>query len=178
MKLCTLPALQVPETEEAWRDIESGFSDKWNLPNCFGALNGNNIEIRAPPNCGNTFYNYKKSNSIILMTLTMTIVLDTLILDVMDLYLIEGFSQRCSLFQRLPNNMLPNGGFIVGDDAFPLKPFLMKPYSGMNLSYEEKIFMENAFGILVSQFRVSERPIACNVDTVDKEVRAACTYIT
>lgn len=35
--------------------------------------------------------------------------------------------------------------------------------------------MENAFGILVSRFRVFERPIACNVDTVDKGVSAVCT---
>lgn len=96
-----------------------------------------------------------------------------------------GDFQKCSLFQRLQNNMLLNGGFIVGDDAFPLKPVLMKPYSGMNLSYVENIFnyrlsrgrqtVENAFGILVSRFRVFEKPIACYVDTVDKVVRAACT---
>lgn len=139
MKLCTLSALQVPKTEEAWRDIESGFADKWNLPNCYGALDGKHIEIRAPPKCGSTFYNYKKSNSIILMAL----VDDDYCFRYTDIGCNGSVSdgrgvQRCSLLPRLQNNMLPNGGFIVGDDAFPLKPFLMKPYSGMNLSYEEK----------------------------------------
>lgn len=67
MKLCTPSALQVPETEEAYRDIESGFADKRNFPNCYGALDGKHVTIRAPSNCGSTFYNYKKSNNIILM---------------------------------------------------------------------------------------------------------------
>ncbi|XP_066978158.1 uncharacterized protein [Macrobrachium rosenbergii] len=59
----------VPESEEAWRDIERGFSDHWNFPKCYGAVDGNHIEIRAPPNCGSTFCHSKKSNSIILMAL-------------------------------------------------------------------------------------------------------------
>lgn len=53
-----------------------------------------------------------------------------------------GIFQWCSLLQRPQNNMLPNGGFIVGDDAFPLKPFLIKPHSGMNSSYEEKLTVD------------------------------------
>jgi hypothetical protein len=79
--------------------------------------------------------------------------------------------------------LLPNSGVIVGDDAFPLKTYLMKQYLGANLAYDEKIYnyrlsrarkiSENGFGILVSQFRVFEK-LACNVTTVDKIVRIAC----
>jgi hypothetical protein len=60
----------------------------------------------------------------------------------------------------------------------------MKTYPGANLAYDEKIYnyrlsrarriSENVFGILVSRFRVFEKPIACNVTTVDKTVRTAC----
>ena len=60
----------------------------------------------------------------------------------------------------------------------------MKPYPGANMAYDEKTYncrlsrarriSENGFGILVSQFRVFEKPIACNVTTVDKIVRTAC----
>lgn len=34
--------------------------------------------------------------------------------------------------------------------------------------------VENAFGILVSRFRIFEKPIACKVSTVDKIVRTCC----
>lgn len=62
--------------------------------------------------------------------------------------------------------MLPEGGFIVGDPAFPLKPYQHSP-----LTYEQKIFncrlsrarriVENVFGIFVSRFRIFERPRYC-----------------
>lgn len=95
-----------------------------------------------------------------------------------------GVFQDCSIFTPLENNILPDGGVIVGDDAFPLKTYLMKPYSRTTLTINEKIFnyrlsrarriVENAFGILVSRFRVFEKPIACYTTTVDKIINAAC----
>ncbi|VVC42981.1 Harbinger transposase-derived nuclease domain, partial [Cinara cedri] len=55
------------------------------------------------------------------------------------------------------------------DDAFPLKKYLMRSYNRRNLTREQAIFnfrlsrtrriSENAFGILVSKFRIFERPI-------------------
>ena len=53
---------------------------------------------------------------------------------------------------------------IVGDDIFPLKPWLMKPYPGKNLDQYQRIYnyrlsrvrrtIENAFGILVAKWRI------------------------
>lgn len=95
-----------------------------------------------------------------------------------------GVFRKCSLFEALENNLLPHRGVIVADDAFPLKTYLMKPFSGVHLPYDEKVYnyrhsrarrtVENAFGILVSRFRIFEKPIACNVSTTDKLVRTAC----
>jgi hypothetical protein len=80
-----------------------------------------------------------------------------------------GVFRQCPIYQELENNMLPDGGFLVGDDAFPLKPFLLKPHSHRSLSYAEKVFnyrlsrargiVENAFGILVSRFRIFQKPM-------------------
>ena len=95
-----------------------------------------------------------------------------------------GVFQNCSLFEALENGLLPNNGVIVGDDALPLKTYNMKPYPGRNLAYDEKIYnyrlsrarriSENGFGILINQFQVFEKPIACNVTTVVKIVFTAC----
>ena len=69
---------------------------------------------------------------------------------------------------------------IIGDEAFPLKPFLMKPYPAKVLTDYERIYnyrlsrarrvSENAFGILVNRFRVLDKyihlsPQKCTVVT-------------
>lgn len=95
-----------------------------------------------------------------------------------------GVFRNCALYNKLENNLLPNGGVIVADAAFPLKPYMLKPYPGDNLEWSQKVFnyrlsrarrvVENAFGILASRFRVFQTPIAADVNTVDKVVLAAC----
>lgn len=61
----------------------------------------------------------------------------------------------------------------------------MKPYSRRNMSREERTYnyrlsrarrvVENTFGILVSKFRVFEKPIPLKLETVDKVVLACCS---
>lgn len=60
----------------------------------------------------------------------------------------------------------------------------MKPFGGPNLTFDEKVYnyrlsrarriVENVFGILVSRFRLFERPIPPPPNSVDKIVLAAC----
>ena len=137
---------------------------------------------------GSKYYNYKGFNSIVLMA-------------VADYkYCFSYFKvgekrsesdgrvcQNCSPLVLLENGLLPTGSFLVGDDAFPLKPYLMKAYKNYNrpLMQEESIFnyglsrarriIENVFGILVSRFRFLDRKMAVKLETVNKPVSAACT---
>ena len=84
---------------------------------------------------------------------------------------------------------LPNDGrklpyVIVGDDAFPLKTYLMKPYPHQHLSREKGIFnyrlsrarrvVENAFSILANRFRVFLTTINLSPENVEKIVVASC----
>jgi hypothetical protein len=85
---------------------------------------------------------------------------------------------------RFGKKLLPNGGVIVGDDAFPLKTYLMKPYARIQLSFEERIschrlsrarrIAENGIGIFANRFRVFEKLTACDVGTVDKLIQRVC----
>lgn len=177
--------LQVPDSEEKWKNIEKGFNTRWNFPNCYGAIDGKHINIRAPSHCGSFYFNYKGVNSIVLMA----IVDDNYCFRYIDIgcngrVSDGGVFQNCAIFTALENNILPDGGFIVGDDAFPLKTYLLKPYSRKQLTKGEKIFnyrlsrarriVENAFGILVSRFRIFEKPLSCEVSTADKIVGTCC----
>ncbi|MCP3954377.1 MAG: transposase family protein, partial [Desulfobacterales bacterium] len=75
--------------------------------------------------------------------------------------------------------------FILGDDAFPLLTFLMKPYSRRGLDHPQSVFnyrlsrarrvVENAFGILANRWRCLLTTIPLEVSTVKKLVIAACT---
>lgn len=75
---------------------------------------------------------------------------------------------------------------MLGDEAFPLKTYLMKPYARRNiLSRKEKIYnyrhcrarriVENSFGILANRFRIFRKPISLAPETVMKLVKAACS---
>ncbi|XP_026818483.1 uncharacterized protein LOC113557263 isoform X2 [Rhopalosiphum maidis] len=97
-----------------------------------------------------------------------------------------GVFDHCSLRHMIEQNKLhiPENFVFVGDEAFPLKSYLMRPYPRRELNANCKIFnyrlsrarrtVENAFGILVSRFRVFEKPIATSVPTAVKIVKTAC----
>ena len=68
--------------------------------------------------------------------------------------------------------------FLLGDEIFPLKKWLMRPYPGKNASEQERIYnyrhsrarrcIENAFGILSARWRIFEKPIRASVENVEK----------
>lgn len=60
--------LTVP-TQEEWILIVDGFWDRWQMPNCFGAIDGKHIRIKCPPNSGSCFFNYKKYFSTVLLAI-------------------------------------------------------------------------------------------------------------
>lgn len=46
-------------TKENWLNVANDFFDKWNMPNCLGAIDGKHIKIKCPPHAGSLYYNYK-----------------------------------------------------------------------------------------------------------------------
>ena len=71
--------------------------------------------------------------------------------------------------------------FLVGDEIFPLKPWLMRPYPG-KLPEPEKVYnyrqsrarrvIENAFGILRARWRIFSHPIKASVENTERYVMA------
>ena len=61
--------LSFPDSEEKWERIWDLIWEKWQFPNCIGAMNGKHIAINYPPSCGSTYWNYKAFYSIVLLAL-------------------------------------------------------------------------------------------------------------
>ncbi|KAJ8932023.1 hypothetical protein NQ314_015017 [Rhamnusium bicolor] len=138
-----------PPTEEEWLNIAVGYKNRWQFPNCIGAIDGKHVQIEAPPNAGidigspgrhsdgGIFLNSKIGKGIKEGQLNIP--------------------QEMEIIRGCPE--LPF--VIVGDAAFPLLKNLLRPYPArQGLGVNEQIFnyrlsrpwltVENAFGILAS----------------------------
>lgn len=195
------PIDMAPPTREDWIKIEAGFLNKWQFPNCCGSLDGKHVLITAPKKSGSLFFNYKGTFSIVLMALADHNY-RFIYVDVGDYGSnSDGGVFKNSLFGKafmegafdLPERTLPNfeesgplPGLFVGDEAFPLRPDLMRPYSrsSARLSRTERIFnyrlsrarrlVENVFGLMAQRFRIFQRRINLAPENVDKVIKACC----
>ena len=52
-----------------WKLIAENFEATHNYPHCIGAIDGKHVRMRAPPNYGTYFYNYKGHFSLVLMAI-------------------------------------------------------------------------------------------------------------
>lgn len=60
----------MPEpTEVQWNTVADAFWDRWQFPNCIGALGGKHCTIQAPNKTERLYCNYKLTFSIVLLAL-------------------------------------------------------------------------------------------------------------
>ncbi|KAK7925261.1 hypothetical protein WMY93_007571 [Mugilogobius chulae] len=162
--------LQTPNTEEEWKKISSEFFEKWQFPNCLGAIDGKHISIQQPANTGSMYHNYKGNDSIQMMA-----VVDA---SYKFRYVSVGVQGRASdagvfaqsdfkkaldqdLLNIPPPTLIPGTAIeapymFLGDEAYPLRSDLMKPFPLRQMDKSHRIFnyrlsrarrvVENAFG--------------------------------
>jgi len=194
------PLIMPESTEDIWKSSASKFRDLWHFPNCLATIDGKHICIQCPINGGSLYFNYKGFHSTVLLAL-VDAEYKFLAVDVGS-YGRNSDGSVCSksvIWKKLetgtlnvpPNaplveNSVPMPHVMVGDEAFPLKTYLLRPYSKHHQGGDEskKIYnyrlsrarrvVENAFGILASRWRVFRRPLEVQPETVDKVVLASC----
>ena len=63
--------LSAPSSTARWQQLVAEFENKWQFPHAVGAIDGKHINMKAPPNSGSGYFNYKKQFSIVLLAIEM-----------------------------------------------------------------------------------------------------------
>ncbi|KAK7881457.1 hypothetical protein WMY93_029866 [Mugilogobius chulae] len=192
--------LSTPSTYAEWKTIARDFANQWQFTHCLGAIDGKHIFIQPPPKSGSTFYNHKSRFSITLMAAvdanykfiyanagTQGRVSDAGVFAHSDLrQAMDAGTLDFPPAESLPGTDAVMPHMFIGDEAYPLRPDLMKPYPFRNLNSSQRIYnyrlsrarrvVENAFGILANRFRVFRTTIPLVPDKV-VTITFACLYL-
>ena len=173
--------VRVPQNESL-REIIDGFQCRWGFPLTVGAIDGTHIPILRPQESASDYYNRKGYYSILMQAI---VACRGIFIDV-NIGLCVFANSSC---YRKGNNgtLFPEwsrviGGVsvplvILGDPAYPLLPWLMKPYlenasttpQQRNFNYRQsraRMVVENAFGRLKGRWRCLLKRIDSHVSNV------------
>ena len=163
--------------------ISGAFQSRWNFPNCLGAIDGKHIQIRPPPGTASEYFNYKKTFSCVLLAIagpnyecnytdvgSNGRMNDSGVWNRLDLRRkIEDDNLSIPYPTPLPYGCTRIPYVFVGDDAFALKSYMMKPYPQKGLATEKRIYnyrhsrarriSQNLFGILANKWRVFQQTL-------------------
>lgn len=177
---------KTPSTPAEWKHVAAEFERRWQVPHALGALDGKHVKIRQPVNSGSEYWCvYKHCYSIILMALvdsdykfiwadtggighqsdaqifnssSLKEQFDNGTIGVPEVEAVERVAEgeEHGDAKKLPY-------FMLGDDAFALRTYMMKPWAKRNMTKEELIYnyrisrgrrvVENAFGIMANRWR-------------------------
>ncbi|XP_049273627.1 uncharacterized protein LOC119399351 [Rhipicephalus sanguineus] len=136
----------LPSTRDEWSKVARDFEEKWDMPHCLGAIDGKHVNVECPAKSGSRDRNYKGSFSKSLMAIADA--------NYSFLYVEVGHNGSESdggIFSRSKLQPMVDDGtlgvppaaslgtignmpyFFVGDEAFPLKTYMMRPYSKKSL---------------------------------------------
>nr|CAH7748459.1 unnamed protein product [Callosobruchus chinensis] len=110
--------LKTPESAEEWLNISKGFDERWNFPHCLGSIATCDYKYKftfvdigayGSQSDGGVF-----GNSVFGQRL-------------------ENNTMNIPPEQVLPGTNIMIPYFFVGDKAFPLKTYIMRPYPGKSL---------------------------------------------
>lgn len=178
-------------TEEMWETIAGDFHTMWGFPQCIGALDGKHVNIQAPANSGSLYFDYKKTYSIVLLYL-FDAHGNFITVDVGS----YGEASDGGIFTKsvlgksleqdklgvpkpvnLPGTDQLAPYVIVGDEAFLLKTYLLRPYPGLEIDEAKRTFnyslscalriSENAFAMLAAWCRMYHQTLHAIPENID-----------
>ena len=166
--------------------------------NCLGAIDGKQFRIKAPANSGSQYFNYKGYKSMLVQAVADAryrfVIIDV---GAWGRQSDGGVYRNSNLYhnlttniyhtdtpQRLPGTLDKSTPLLmVGDEAYPLLPHLMKPYRRSALpDVNKELFnyslsrarrcVECAFGILAQKFHLLLGTIELNPEHAQSVIKA------
>ena len=159
--------MSLPDSKEKWLSVAKEFEEKWQFPNCVGAIDGKHVPLINPFNNGSTHFNHKSFFSIVLLSLVdagyiflyvnvgcQGRISDGGVFKNSEVYhlLVNGEinlpdSRQLPVLSSLNDSFLVESNresevhyIVAADDAFSLTTYCMKPYSSRKLSDSKRIF--------------------------------------
>ena len=167
-------------TPEQWQKIADQFKENWNMSNLIVAIDGKHIECSKLS--GTQYYNYKGVYIIVLLVICdanccFTLFNSGQLRSNNDSRVLANSELGQLLEQNRLNlpfetNLITNDNctapyFLLGDEIFPLKKWVMRPHSALNAGEEERVYkyrhsrerrvIKNTFGILKSRWRILKK---------------------
>ena len=169
-----------PTTENETKEAMLTMGSEWQFQYAYAAIDGSHIPIKCPPGGAESkkeYYNFKGFYSVVLLALVDAKLRfmwfkigapgnthDSTLFQGSQLFrdIEAGEMEQFAKGLTLQGVVIPP--LILGDGAFPLRPFISKPYSEASINPERRYFnyrlsrarmvSECAFGLLKSRWRV------------------------
>lgn len=164
---------------------------KTGFPHCIGIIDGKHVRIKASNNSHYKYYNFKKFHSVVLQA----------VVDCNYKYLSIDVGapgrqhdsrtlQNSNFYLPIPKDMpLPRSNtkvpfVFLADGAYAISRHIMKPFRGVNLTSDKKLFnrklssarsrVERVFGQMAQQFSIFHQPMQQSVEVVIDIIKCAC----
>ena len=189
--------VRIPSGKEL-DSIINQFTSKWGFPQCAGAIDGSHIPVKAPIDFHADYYNRKGSYSIILQALVDS---NYQFIDINigwpgRVHDARVFANSSLFMKGSVGNLFPSSKCkvlngvnvpvtIISDAAYPLLPWVMKPFADNgNLSPQKlhfnyrhsraRMVVENAFGRLKGRWRCLLTQNEVQLDKMNSVVATCC----
>ena len=190
--------VHIPEGNSL-REVICGFEERWGFPQTVGAIDGSHMPILKPNDSASDYYNRKGYYSILMQGVVdfRGVFIDVNIGWPGKVHDARVFANSSFYRKACSGTLFPNWSrqisgvsvplLILGDPAYPLLPWLMKPYlettnssdKDHNFNYRQsraRMVVENAFGRLKGRWRCLLKRIDANLSNVPNMV-SSCVVL-
>lgn len=172
-------------------------TDKWGIPQCSSSVDGSHIQVKPPARNHTDYYNRKGWYSMLAQAVVdYKYLFQNLCIGWPGSVHDARVSANSSISKKINSGELLAGGetcvrrrrlplFLLGDSAYPLLPWLIKPFSfSSSLSSWQKlcnyrisrarVVVECAFGRLKGRWRRLSKQMDLHIDNVPNVITACC----